>query len=527
MTISARSLPPALRAGTTLALPWVACGVQLALWDRLTGLVWFLFYPAVFVGALLGPFVYSVAATVEAAVLGFFCFVPPRFTWQGFHSGIQLSVYMFTLMGVVFAVFGERLRRAEDASRLALAQTAAANRTIAASRDEVLQLLERARELDVAKSEFFANVSHELRTPLTLITLPLELQLEHLVEDDPDRELVLTAIRNARILTRHVHNLLEAAQLASASLVVQPSDVDVADIVGSAVAAVRADAAERGLSVVTETQPAPAHVDADKVRRVLGHLLTNAVSFTPDGGTVRVGCRLEQDLVVMEVADSGPGIGQDERARVFDGFRTGSAPRAVKGGGTGMGLTLVRELVGLMGGTVDAALAPEGGALLTVRLPRRSPVAAPPQDEPARASAPRLSGQRPRAAGERPRVLVVEDNPDLRELLCQVLSQRYEMSCAADGEEGVRTALSVVPDVVVTDVMMPRMDGEELVRALRASTACSDVPIVVFSALADESGHRRLLAAGADAYVDKPAGPRILVDRIEALLEGAPDTRSA
>ncbi len=91
----------------------------------------------------------------------------------------------------------------------------------------------------------------------------------------------------------------------------------------------------------------------------------------------------------------------------------------------------------------------------------------------------------------------------------------------------MRTALSVVPDVVVTDVMMPRMDGEELVRALRASTACSDVPIVVFSALADESGHRRLLAAGADAYVDKPAGPRILVDRIEALLGGAPDTRSA
>jgi signal transduction histidine kinase len=511
-----------VRSVAALALPWAACGIQLLLWDYLTGLVWFLFYPAVFLAAYLGGVVVSLLATLEAAVLGFYCFVPPRFTWRGFDSGIQLSVFAFVLMGVAFTLFHEHLRRTARRANEALELAERSNHELARSRDEVVHLLDRTLEVDRAKAELFANLSHELRTPLTLVSLPVEILLESENTLPEQRDLLITVERNARVITQHVNNLLEAAQLASGSLRAHPTDVDVPELVAAAVATWRAQFESRRLALEVDAVPLALSVDENVVRRILDHLLSNALAYTPDDGRVRVAFHRKGDWVELEVGDSGPGIPETERASIFEGFRSGSSSRAAKGGGPGLGLSLVSELAALLPeGHVRADAAPEGGALLVATWKYIRAVNEVP------AILPRSTGfapdilHEPNRGGGLTRLLLVEDDPDLREVMGLMLGEDFEVRTAVDGVDGLEQARAWLPDVIVTDVMMPRMDGEALVTALRSESASlRDVPILVLSARADSDGQRRLLEAGASAYLVKPVRMDVLVRSAQDVIDG-------
>jgi PAS domain S-box-containing protein len=387
---------------------------------------------------------------------------------------------------------------------------------------------DKSKELERLKTQLFANVSHELRTPLALILGPAEslLASDLLPAGRRDVEVI---VRNARTLAKHVNDLLEVAKLEAGRSPIEPADVDVAHLVRLVASHFEAIAAERGVAfTIAAPDVLVRRVDSDKVQRVLFNLVSNAFKFTPAGGRVR--CELlagEFDGGFrVEVADSGPGVPPGEREDVFARFARGEGDAARRAGGTGLGLAIVKDFVELHGGRVDIGDAPEGGALFTVRFPPQAAAAdstaAPIRGDTAeyaigvveelRTAAPAAA---PRPAGTRPRVLVVEDNPEMSRFLAEVLGEDFDVALAPDGEVGLADALARPPDAIVTDLMMPRMSGERLVRAVRERRALDGVPVLVLTAKADDAVRIQLLREGAQDYLMKP----FVVEEVRARVE--------
>lgn len=416
-----------------------------------------------------------------------------------------------------------RLQRSDEAQqREVVAQALAAAR---ASRElkevnaELAELNHRLTELDTLKNQFFANVSHELRTPLTLILAPLEKLLAEIRDDAPHR-LLEVVDRNARLLLHRVNDLLDASKLESGNIDVDYAELNLAEHLRQTAGFFESRAVDLGIEFrVQADSEVRAEADAEHLSRILMNLLSNAFKVTPDGGVVRCSLQLEPAAAraVIEIADSGPGIPDDQREVIFERFRQldGGLTREVPG--TGLGLSIVRDLVDLLHGDVDVVTAPEGGALFRIALPLVAPPAAtvrrPPRAEivsrPAdsvetrRPAADRLSPTVVQVDEARPLVLVIEDNPDLNELVCQILAQQYLVHAAFDGETGLAKARELRPRLIVCDVMMPKLSGEDLIRQLRAEGAAS-VPVLVMSARAEEGARVAMLQAGANDYLAKP-----------------------
>jgi PAS domain S-box-containing protein len=404
--------------------------------------------------------------------------------------------------------------------------------------DERVRLYDKLRELDRLKTEFFANVSHELRTPLTLILGPVHKMLS--MGDLPEEarhELELVG-RNARILLKGVNDLLDVAKLDAGKMGVQYAPVDFVAMMRTAAAHFESLARDRGMSLLLE-MGAPCilgQADAQSLQKALTNVLSNAFKFTPAGGSVRCTVRadppsddLPRGAVTFEIADSGPGIDAALREVIFDRFRQAEAGPTRRFGGTGLGLAIVKEVIALHEGHVSAGVAPEGGALFTIQLPLLAPAAVP--------VAPQATGSTPPpdgalevlhaqvSAGEgrvvshlqkatsseaspgadpRALVLVVEDNVDMNRFVAEGLSTEHRVAVAFDGEQGLAMARALKPDLVVSDVMMPRLDGFSLVRALRADPNVSTIPVVLLTAKTDEASTIAGLGAGADDYLTKP-----------------------
>jgi signal transduction histidine kinase len=261
-------------------------------------------------------------------------------------------------------------------------------------------------------------------------------------------------------------------------------------------------------------------VDPDKIQRVVANLLSNAIKFAPPNGALRAVLQTDPSnaCAVLEVSDSGPGVPAEQRDAVFERFRQLDGGKTRRFGGTGLGLALARDFVDLHGGELTLSTAPEGGALFTASFPLRAPVgarvrrssSAPPlasgeraavAQQPARSSADAVPSA---ADSELPLVLVVEDHPQMNRFICAALASRYRVQSAENGREGLAKALELAPDLIVSDVMMPEMSGDELVGALRSNPIFDDTPIIVVSARADDDLRIRVLAAGANDYITKP-----------------------
>ena len=390
--------------------------------------------------------------------------------------------------------------------------------------------------LDQAKTNFFSNVSHEFRTPLTLILGPLEDVLGDATLPEAGRERLLAMQRNGLRLLKLVNTVLDFSRLESGRMRAAYRPTDLADYTARLASTFRSAAERAGLELVVDAPPLaePVYVDREMWEKIVLNLLSNAVKFTRAG---RIVLRVfaEDGHAVLAVRDTGVGVPAEERELLFDRFHrvTGAWSRSHEG--TGIGLALVRELAELHGGSVTVASETGRGSVFSVRIPFGT--AHLPAERISGDATVVLSGETPRlfleeAYGwlrEEPdpvvahrgggRILLVDDNADLRDHVARLLRPHWDVTTAVDGRAALELAERHPFDLVLTDVMMPRLDGFGLIAALRADERTRDVPIVVLSARAGEEASGAGLAAGADDYLVKPFSARDLIARVRANLD--------
>jgi PAS domain S-box-containing protein len=426
-------------------------------------------------------------------------------------------------------------------------------------------------ELDRAKTAFFSNVSHEFRTPLTLIMGPLEELRARLPEDDlRAREEVQVIHRNGLRLGKLVNTLLDFSRIEAGRMQASYEPVDLAAATAELASVFRSAVDRAGLVLTVDCPPLaePVHLDRGMWEKVVLNLLSNALKFTFDG-SIRVGVHGEPGQAVVTVSDTGIGVAEHEMPRLFERFHRIENARSRSNEGSGIGLALVRELVQAHGGVITADSAVGRGTTFTIRLPFGS--AHLPADSVVPASAATvppngvsatadpfvqealrwLPSGRPTAeaadaiddaaiddagvaadagaaavgvaaAGTKAaaRVLVADDNADMREYLVRLLrSAGYRVDSVTDGQAALEAVRADAPDLVVSDVMMPRLDGLELVAALRADQRTAGVPVLLLSARAGQDAAIEGLEAGADDYLVKPFASAELLARIRATVE--------
>lgn len=404
------------------------------------------------------------------------------------------------------------------------------------------------RELDQAKTAFFNNISHELRTPLTLALAPLADALDD--DEDPlrsnQRDRIALAQRSCTRLLKLVNSLLDYARLEAKRMDVRRATIDLAELTTDLVSAFRSAFDAAGLDLLIAVPPAgqPVSCDPDLWEKVLLNLVSNALKFTHEG-SVSVSLRDEPDGAVLEVTDTGIGIPAADISRVFDRFHRVSSARGRTHEGAGIGLALVRELVELMGGTAEVESTEGVGSTFRVLVPRgdadtlddeesRTTVVQPPTSSPIDRAAILDEALQLSAAGserqtvaedagstEGPRILVVDDNPDMRDYLQRLLEPEWEVMTAADGEAALAIVDGSPVDLVLTDAMMPGIDGFELARRLRDNPATSALPILMLSARAGPEETVAGLDVGVDDYIVKPFSSSELRARIRAQLQVA------
>ena len=388
------------------------------------------------------------------------------------------------------------------------------------------------QSLDHAKTRFFANVSHELRTPLTLTIGPLE-DLRARADGDPQVERWLDiALRNSRRLLRLVNQILDVAKLDAGAMQLAPRQLDLAPFSRGVVSAFASVADRKGIRLTIDApESLQGTFDGDAVEKILTNLLSNAIKFTPSGGVVQVALAAQDTGARIIVSDTGPGIPPDQINRVFERFYQVDESTTRTQPGTGIGLSLVKELAELHGGSIAVesargettftaivpSLAPRNGSVVShtavaTDAGRLTSLAT--DEQPVNGAAP------PDAAlptDDVPTLLIVDDSADLRRYIRDHFSTQFRVIEASDGAEGIALARQHLPDVVLSDVMMPGTDGHELVRALRESAETDFLSIVLLTAQAE--GEQRLegLEGGADDYIVKPFEMRELDVRVRNL----------
>ena len=434
-------------------------------------------------------------------------------------------------------------------------------RAIASARatEEEHHRAEALGEIDRAKTAFFSNVSHEFRTPLTLLLGPLEDLIDG--AEGAQRELLLTARRNAQRLLKLVNMLLDFARLEGGRADAHFEPVELAALSADLASSFRAACERAGLQLIVDCPPMPQPVYVDRAmwEQVMLNLLSNAFKFTFEGA-IGVTLRPSADGRAAElvVSDSGGGIEAHELPRLFERFHRVAGARARSIEGSGIGLALVQELVKLHGGHIEAASAPGRGSRFTVHVPfgrahlpaaqvhaaaaraRGSAQAGVYVDEALQWLGPQQAGPEPgsgfgaldvapgeAAQVERARILIADDNADLRAYLTRLLGSRYAVRALADGEAALQAALQDPPDLVISDVMLPRLDGFGVVAALRGAARTRTLPIILLSARAGEDARVEGLASGADDYLVKPFSARELLARVAAQLATAGIRRDA
>ena len=393
---------------------------------------------------------------------------------------------------------------------------------------ELQNALEKLKEIDGFKTTFFANVSHELRTPLALILGPVDQLLKEAPALGEREKFRLTTIkRNAQSLLQQVNDLLDLARIDSGRMPLAYLCANVTAMAQDIAAGFAAIAEERAITLcVRGEEELYADVDRVKFARILVNLVSNAFKFTPAGG--RISCTLEHvpgGRFLVSVQDNGPGVPDAMKQQIFDRFTQGEAGQGAVG--SGLGLNIVREFVELHGGTVVVVDAPGGGAVFQMELPVRAPDGAFVREGGAPAALPAGFGDAAPSVPEmpaparrtgRPRVLVAEDNPDLRHFLHDVLIDEYNVELREDGESAYLAAIADPPDLIITDLMMPRWDGERFVRALAERAQSPRVPVLVLSARADDTLRENLLEHLVQDYLIKPFSAQELRARARNLV---------
>lgn len=383
-------------------------------------------------------------------------------------------------------------------------------------------------ELDAIKSRLFTNISHELRTPLTVIT-GLTDQIQEQPEKWMDRGLELIK-RNGSHLLDLVNQILDLRKLEMGKLEPQFIYQDCIAYLKYIFESFQSLAEQKDLQFQFTTDQTEQWMDLDpeKLLRIISNLLSNAIKFTPVGGSVALKVSTADTLLTIQVQDSGVGIPAEQLPSIFDRFyQVAETPSANPG--TGVGLTLVQEFVQLLRGTIEVESEHGRGTTFTLQLPITAQ--AKDQELPSEQwlKAPPLitavpTGALPTAspaqvAEDLPKLLIVEDNSDLVQYLIACVEDQYEYSVAQNGQAGIDRAIELVPDIIISDVMMPEKNGFELCQALKTDQRTSHIPIVLLTADAGDDARISGLEKGADAYLTKPFNRGELMIRLQKLIE--------
>ncbi|MGA7122515.1 MAG: ATP-binding protein, partial [Polyangiaceae bacterium] len=421
----------------------------------------------------------------------------------------------------------------------------------AAAYEDERRRIEALAELDRAKTTFFSNVSHEFRTPLTLMLAPLEHMRAVPPRDDEERERIDLLHRNALRLLKLVNTLLDFSRIEAGRVEAVYEPTDIGALTTDLASSFRSAIERAGLSLVVDCGPLPepVYVDRSMWEKIVLNLLSNAFKFTFQG-SISVRSRALESAVEIEVGDTGIGIAENELPRLFERFHRIEGARSRSHEGSGIGLALVHELVRLHGGEIRVISQEGAGTTFIVRIPRGADHLPPDRIRAERAlqstavaseayveealrwvssddRVPDRGAQPEPGALVRARILVADDNADMRDYLTRLLGEHWEVEAVGDGSLALASIRRCPPDLILSDVMMPGLDGFGLLRAVRGDAALAAIPFVLLSARAGEEATAEGLSQGADDYIVKPFTARALLVRIAARLAATKLARDA
>ena len=439
---------------------------------------------------------------------------PPWKTWWAY--AIYISFFIFLLW--LTRYFG--LKQAHLRNQLQIANLA------------------RKQEKDLAefKERLFTNISHEFRTPLTLIQGPVDDLLQQTQTSQKTEKSLRLVQKQSRRMLRMVNQLLDyqKAEAGSLKLSLQPGEI--ISFIQAICQGFQDEAARREIrfSVHTDERYWSMAYDPDKLEIILYNVLANAFKFTPNGGSISV--RVQRDAAgncEIGVQDSGRGIPPQEIGLIFGRFYRGKETDAANISGTGIGLSFVKELIELHGGSIRAESDGKNGSLFRIILPDTGQLgilplsvqgSQPPHESQhdahlnTIAMTNELEQEQSVPEPEQPIILVVEDEPDIQQYISDILSPTFKVVLAPDGKKGLEKALEIIPDVIVSDIMMPEMDGITLCKTLKSHKDTSHVPVILLTALSDMAHHVQGIREGADVYLPKPFNSQLLLLHIHNLI---------
>lgn len=420
-----------------------------------------------------------------------------------YRSNLAYLAYFMLLALVVYGIYKFQRRRWEIRTALRLEQ------------EESIRL----KELDHTKNKLFTNITHEFRTPLTIIN-----GIAQEIKGNEDAKKLIN--RNANILLRLINQMLDLAKVESGNMPIHLKQDNIVVYLKYLCNSFQSLAFSKHINLTFQSSEASIVMDydAEKIDSILSNLITNAIKFTPEFGKVLVKVKRNAEQLQIEVSDTGIGMEPEERSLIFDRFQQVDASSTRQGEGTGIGLALVKELIDLLNGAISVESKVNEGSIFTVLLPIRNtaPLSAfkPEPPSPISLSKADLSATS-RGVSEQstlPALLIIEDNHDVITYLKMVLSDRYQLSVAFNGIDGVKQALAIIPDIIICDVMMPKKDGVQVTSELKNDERTSHIPIILLTAKGDQESKETGLQSGADAYLPKPFVKKELLIRLEQLI---------
>ncbi len=384
-------------------------------------------------------------------------------------------------------------------------------------------------EANKAKLQFFTNISHELRTPLTLIADPVN----YIIHDDnlnsQQRSMLQIVQRNVLVLTQLVSEILDFRKVQNGKMELRLSDFNLAESMKQWIKLFSVSAQKKHIAISMDAPDTiMVRADQDKIERICYNLLSNALKYTSESGEISLTAKEEGGRVIISVVDNGCGISSDALPYIFDRFY--QAKNA--GRGTGIGLAIVKAFTELHHGEISATSVEGKGSTFTINIPvrQKGEVTNQSTEKIEHLVEPSSAQEVPNQARhideliqphqtDKPEVLIIDDNIDIRTYLRSVLSEKYNVSEASDGKVGLELARKIVPDIVLSDIMMPVMDGLEFCQQLKTDKAISHIPVILLTARSLDEQRVEGYEHGADAYISKPFSLRLLLSRIDNLIE--------